>query len=283
MLALLRAGVEHDAGPFCLRYPRDAAPDVAATDGRRSTRCRTARGKCCARGSEVAILAVGTMVRTALAAAETLAAEGLERHGRELPLPQAVRRSDARRDPRRASADSRRRRGHGGQRLRRVHVAGDRAPRSGGARGGARRARPHHYAAPRARAARALRPRRGRASPSACARCSRARRSPGDPPRRRRAPRLRRASGGAATLQRLAPALGLELVVRGGAARRSPATAQLLERSDASSTRCSRSAATARCCAARASSRRTRCRSSASISGGSAFSPAATREQLETR
>jgi len=26
---LLRAGVEHTGGPFCLRYPRDSVPDVA--------------------------------------------------------------------------------------------------------------------------------------------------------------------------------------------------------------------------------------------------------------
>ena len=44
------------------------------------------RGKCCATGSDVAILAVGTMVLPSLAAAEALAAEGLERHRRELPL-----------------------------------------------------------------------------------------------------------------------------------------------------------------------------------------------------
>jgi 1-deoxy-D-xylulose-5-phosphate synthase len=76
MLALLRAGVEQDAGPFCLRYPRDAAPDlvppmekIAATPH--------ATWEVVRRGSEVAILAVGTMVGASVAAAESLAGEGL--------------------------------------------------------------------------------------------------------------------------------------------------------------------------------------------------------------
>ncbi|HJQ11697.1 MAG TPA: 1-deoxy-D-xylulose-5-phosphate synthase [Gemmatimonadaceae bacterium] len=83
MVALLRSGLAQNAGPFCLRYPRDAAPDIvplaaeieavphatwevlrraAATgrDGRQS----------------VAILAVGTMVLPSLAAADILAEAG---------------------------------------------------------------------------------------------------------------------------------------------------------------------------------------------------------------
>ena len=77
MLALLRAGVEQDRGPFCLRYPRDVVPasvpdiaDIAATPH--------ATWDVIRHGSEVAILAVGTMVATSLAAAEALAAEGLD-------------------------------------------------------------------------------------------------------------------------------------------------------------------------------------------------------------
>ena len=75
MLALLKAGLAHD-GPFCLRYPRDTAPDapppaaeIAATPYGTWDVVR--------KGHDVAILAVGTMVSTSLAAAETLAAEGL--------------------------------------------------------------------------------------------------------------------------------------------------------------------------------------------------------------
>ena len=77
MLALLRAGVEHEGGPFSLRYPRDVVPapvpamtEIAATPH--------ATWEVLRRGSEVAVLAVGTMVNNALAAAETLAAEGLD-------------------------------------------------------------------------------------------------------------------------------------------------------------------------------------------------------------
>ena len=76
MLGLLRAGVEHTAGPFCLRYPRDTAPDAApAMADVTATPYRT--WEVLRRGSEVAILAVGTMVGQAMRAADTLAAEGL--------------------------------------------------------------------------------------------------------------------------------------------------------------------------------------------------------------
>ena len=77
MLALLRAGIEHESGPFCLRYPRDVVPahvpdiaDIAATPH--------ATWEVMRQGADVAILAVGTMVNTSLTAAETLAAEGLD-------------------------------------------------------------------------------------------------------------------------------------------------------------------------------------------------------------
>ena len=75
MLELLRAGVEHD-GPFCLRYPRDAAPDTAPAIGELEATAH-ATWDVLRRGQEVAILAVGTMVLPSLAAAEQLAAEGL--------------------------------------------------------------------------------------------------------------------------------------------------------------------------------------------------------------
>ena len=74
-LGLLRAAVEHD-GPFSLRYPRDAAPDVPPPMAEVGA---TPYGTwdVLRRGSEAAILAVGTMVLPSLRAAETLAAEGL--------------------------------------------------------------------------------------------------------------------------------------------------------------------------------------------------------------
>ncbi|WP_337170484.1 1-deoxy-D-xylulose-5-phosphate synthase [Gemmatimonas aurantiaca] len=77
MLGLLRAGVEHTEGPFCLRYPRDASPDVPAA---MSSIAAVPYGTWDVprRGRDVAILAVGTMVEPALQAAETLATEGLD-------------------------------------------------------------------------------------------------------------------------------------------------------------------------------------------------------------
>ena len=85
MLGLLRAGVEHDAGPFSVRYPRDASPDVvpavseidAVPYGTWEV-LRHASDASTASGTAVAILAVGTMVGESMAAAERLAAEGLE-------------------------------------------------------------------------------------------------------------------------------------------------------------------------------------------------------------
>jgi 1-deoxy-D-xylulose-5-phosphate synthase len=77
MLALLRAGVEHAGGPFSLRYPRDVVP-AAVPDIAEIAATPHATWEVLRRGSEVAILAVGTMVGNALAAADTLAAEGLD-------------------------------------------------------------------------------------------------------------------------------------------------------------------------------------------------------------
>jgi 1-deoxy-D-xylulose-5-phosphate synthase len=77
LLGLLRAGVEHLDGPFSLRYPRDVSPDVP---GALSGIAPTPHGtwEVLRRGKNVAILAVGTMVLPSLAAAEALAADGLD-------------------------------------------------------------------------------------------------------------------------------------------------------------------------------------------------------------
>lgn len=77
MLGLLRAGIEHLDGPFCLRYPRDASPDIP---GAMADIAATPYGtwEVLRRGQRVAILAVGTMVNQSLKAAEMLAAEGTE-------------------------------------------------------------------------------------------------------------------------------------------------------------------------------------------------------------
>jgi len=77
MLGLLRAAVEHTEGPFSFRYPRDASPDVPPA---MSEIPATPYGtwEVLRRGKDLAILAVGTMVNTAMAAAEALAADGLD-------------------------------------------------------------------------------------------------------------------------------------------------------------------------------------------------------------
>jgi 1-deoxy-D-xylulose-5-phosphate synthase len=76
MLGLLRAGVDHTAGPFCFRYPRDSAPD-APPPMNAIPAVPYGTWEVLRRGTDVAVLAVGTMVLPALAAAATLASEGL--------------------------------------------------------------------------------------------------------------------------------------------------------------------------------------------------------------
>jgi 1-deoxy-D-xylulose-5-phosphate synthase len=77
MLALLRAGVEHEGGPFSLRYPRDVVPELVGPIAEIAATPH-ATWEVVRHGSEMAILAVGTMVGTSLAAADALAAEGLD-------------------------------------------------------------------------------------------------------------------------------------------------------------------------------------------------------------
>jgi len=83
MLGLLRTAVAHEGGPFAFRYPRDAAPDIVPPMAeieavpyrtweilKKGTATRDSAGG-------FAILAVGTMVLPAVAAAEILGAEGI--------------------------------------------------------------------------------------------------------------------------------------------------------------------------------------------------------------
>ena len=77
MLGLLRSALEQDETPFSLRYPRGAAPDESMPALADVTAVPHATWEVLRRGSEVAVLAVGTMVRPALDAAATLADEGL--------------------------------------------------------------------------------------------------------------------------------------------------------------------------------------------------------------
>lgn len=76
MIALLKTALSWDAGPFSLRIPRDAVPalprPVAEIEPVPHGTWETLRA-----GRDVAILAVGTMVLPALAAADALAREGV--------------------------------------------------------------------------------------------------------------------------------------------------------------------------------------------------------------
>jgi 1-deoxy-D-xylulose-5-phosphate synthase len=77
MLALLRLGVEQEQGPFSVRYPRDNVPAVvpplAAIPPIEYGTWEVLR-----RGRGIAVLATGTMVLPALAAAQQLATEGID-------------------------------------------------------------------------------------------------------------------------------------------------------------------------------------------------------------
>jgi 1-deoxy-D-xylulose-5-phosphate synthase len=79
MIALLRSGLDHSDGPFCLRYPRDSTPDVVPPLGEIEAVPHGSwefmrRNASAGRDPDhaVAILAVGTMVIPSLAAAEML-------------------------------------------------------------------------------------------------------------------------------------------------------------------------------------------------------------------
>ncbi|MDQ6886351.1 MAG: 1-deoxy-D-xylulose-5-phosphate synthase [Gemmatimonadota bacterium] len=77
MLALLRTASEHARGPFSIRYPRDAAPDVPPPLARIAA-VPEGTWEVLRQGKECAILAVGTMVLPSLQAAEILSAEGYD-------------------------------------------------------------------------------------------------------------------------------------------------------------------------------------------------------------
>jgi len=75
MLGLLRTAVSQERGAFSIRYPRDAAPDTVPPMAQVEP-VPYATWEVLRHGSEIAVLAVGTMVNTALQAADTLATEG---------------------------------------------------------------------------------------------------------------------------------------------------------------------------------------------------------------
>jgi 1-deoxy-D-xylulose-5-phosphate synthase len=77
MIGLLRAAIAHGAGPFAIRWPRDSVPavvrPVAEIPAVPYGTWETLR-----QGRTLAILATGSMVHPALAAADLLAAEGMQ-------------------------------------------------------------------------------------------------------------------------------------------------------------------------------------------------------------
>jgi 1-deoxy-D-xylulose-5-phosphate synthase len=77
MLALLRLGVGHEGGPFSLRYPRDTVPfDVPALV--EIPPVELGSWEVLREGSDIALLATGTMVLPARAAADRLAEQGVD-------------------------------------------------------------------------------------------------------------------------------------------------------------------------------------------------------------
>jgi 1-deoxy-D-xylulose-5-phosphate synthase len=83
MIALMRSGLAHADGPFCLRYPRDATPDIVPPAAEieaipPGTWEVLRRANTTGRDTDhaVAILAVGTMVLPSLDAAEILNESG---------------------------------------------------------------------------------------------------------------------------------------------------------------------------------------------------------------
>ncbi len=76
LLGLLRSAMAHEAGPFAIRYPRDNSPDVVSAIAEIPA-VPYGTWEVVRSGTEFAILAVGPMVNQSLAAADLLAAEGM--------------------------------------------------------------------------------------------------------------------------------------------------------------------------------------------------------------
>ena len=77
MLALVRLGIQHESGPFSVRWPRDAVPE-AVPHVSEIPDVEYGTWEILRRGSDLAFLATGTMVGTASEAAEVLASHGIQ-------------------------------------------------------------------------------------------------------------------------------------------------------------------------------------------------------------
>jgi len=76
LIGLLRCALEHEDGPFSVRYPRDKAP-AAAPPAAEVAPVAYGTWEVLRKGKDCALLAVGVMCQAALEAAELLAADGL--------------------------------------------------------------------------------------------------------------------------------------------------------------------------------------------------------------
>ncbi len=77
LIGLLRCALQHNDGPFSLRYPRDKAPGEAPPAAEVAV-VPYGTWEVLRKGKDCAILAVGVLCQPALGAAELLAAEGLD-------------------------------------------------------------------------------------------------------------------------------------------------------------------------------------------------------------
>ena len=77
MMALVRLGIQHEDGPFSVRWPRDAVPE-AVPHVSKIPDVEYGTWEILRRGSDLAFLATGTMVGTASEAAEALASHGIQ-------------------------------------------------------------------------------------------------------------------------------------------------------------------------------------------------------------
>ncbi|MEE8148448.1 MAG: transketolase C-terminal domain-containing protein, partial [Longimicrobiales bacterium] len=77
MMALVRLGIQHEDGPFSVRWPRDAVPE-AVPHVSEIPDVEYGTWEILRRGSDIAFLATGTMVRAATEAADALASSGIQ-------------------------------------------------------------------------------------------------------------------------------------------------------------------------------------------------------------
>jgi 1-deoxy-D-xylulose-5-phosphate synthase len=73
---MLWTALRYDGGPIAIRFPRGVVPDTVSVDG--SGDIEIGKGALLRRGKDAAVIAVGSMVKIALDAAEIVASKGVE-------------------------------------------------------------------------------------------------------------------------------------------------------------------------------------------------------------